>query len=346
MTDKKQRTIYIEVLRCIACFFVIVNHTVSTEITYHTFGASWLFLIAYFFLCKTAVPIFIMITGVLLLSKNETYSKTFKRIVRIVIVLFAVAVLYHLSYFGLKDGIIPSIKTMVLNVFQDGISNEFWYLYLYIGILIMIPLLRKMRSNLQESDYHYLLFISLLVNGLYPILSEYFPALNTVAKVDFTIFESYIAYLFFGDYVERYNRFSEKKHSIYAALVLLASLIVCTIITASTYLNDEEHLLWLDNITLATTFIPSCCIFIIIRNIIRYNPESKLGGVFTEIGQCTFGMYLISDIVIFRFKLIYRWMRDIISGIPAVLFYQLFVFIICYLIIKILRRIPFAKRII
>ena len=346
MTDNKKRTVYIDVLRCIACFFVIVNHTVSTEITYYTFGVPWLSLVAYFFLSKTAVPLFIMITGSLLLRKNETYFSTFKRVLRIVIVLVIVAIIYYFAYFGVKGGVIEIIKSVVLNVFQDGISNEFWYLYLYIGILIMMPLLRKMRSNMQERDYKYLIGISLFINGVYPLLAKLIPALNTVAQFDLAIFESSIAYLFFGDYVKRYDKFTEKKNSIYAAIIILISLVVCTAITSSTYLANQEYWLWLDNIALVTTFLPSCCVFILIRNLYINISDSIVGRVFTDIGQCTFGMYLISDIVILYFKFIYRGLRGIISGIPAVIFYEVFVFVLCYLIIKMLRIIPFVKKLI
>lgn len=339
-----KREIYIDVLRCIACFFVIVNHTASTEITYHTFGGAWIALIIWFFLSKTAVPIFVMITGTLLLQREEAYAKVFARIRKIVVLLFLVAVLYHLAYFGLKGGIIPSIKTMVLNVFQDGISNEFWYLYLYIGILLMMPLLRKMRENMQEKDYLYLLFLTFFIHGLYPLAARLFPVLNTVANVNVAIFDGYIGFLFFGDYIVRYNRFTEKKNSLFALTALLGSLVVCTGITSQAYLSMEQDYLWLDNVTLATTGVPACCIFVLVRNTVTTTAESKIGGVFTEIGQCTFAMYLISDVVIFKLKFLYTGMREIISGVPTVLLYEIVVFVTCYLIAKILRSIPAVKK--
>ena len=345
MVSNHKRVLYIDVLRCIACFFVIVNHTVSTEIPNHDFGCSWQFLITWFFLSKTAVPIFVIITGSLLLQKKEMYVGSFARVGRICVMLCFVSVLYQVVYRGIKISFVQLIKAATLNIFQDGISNAFWYLYLYIGILLMMPLLRSMRVNMQEKDYLYLLIITFLVNGLFPLMALACPILNTAANVNLAMFDSYIGYLFWGDYIVRYDKFSLKKHTIIAAILLMASLVLCTGITSYLYMANEQNFLLLDNVTLATTSIPACCIFVFVRNFVRFASGTRGGKFVTEVGQCTFAMYLVSDAVIYKLKFLYERLRIVISGIPAVLIYEIIVFLVCYLVARTLKSIPGVKKV-
>ena len=76
--EKKTKTAYLELLRIIACFFVIVNHTSSGIFLSRTPNdKTWWVSVTYFFACKVAVPIFLMISGTLMLGKIDDYKKYF-----------------------------------------------------------------------------------------------------------------------------------------------------------------------------------------------------------------------------------------------------------------------------
>ena len=62
---------YLDILRIIACFLVIVNHTDSRVFLRTSPSETWFLGLTYFFICKAAVPLFLMISGVLLLRKNR-----------------------------------------------------------------------------------------------------------------------------------------------------------------------------------------------------------------------------------------------------------------------------------
>ena len=81
MTTVKSREAFLDVLRIIACFFVIVNHT-NSDIFKSATPASltWFVSLTYFFISKIAVPIFFMISGYLLLNKADGYKKPFKEL--------------------------------------------------------------------------------------------------------------------------------------------------------------------------------------------------------------------------------------------------------------------------
>ena len=100
----KGKKIYIEVLRCIAIFFVIFNHTEEYGFDLYKETAETLPYIIYLtisILCKAAVPIFFMISGAMLLGKEESiktlYKKRVLRFLMVIIVVSACIVLYAVN---------------------------------------------------------------------------------------------------------------------------------------------------------------------------------------------------------------------------------------------------------
>lgn len=69
------RKVYLDFLRILACFLVIVNHTNSDIFLNSSIGITWFVSITYFFICKIAVPLFVMISGAVLLGKKDSYKK-------------------------------------------------------------------------------------------------------------------------------------------------------------------------------------------------------------------------------------------------------------------------------
>ncbi|HCW0182064.1 TPA: acyltransferase family protein, partial [Citrobacter freundii] len=78
-----QRVIYIDLLKILAVFLVIVNHTNSSVFVSLQPSITWFSSLVYFFVSKVAVPVFIMATGVLMLGNVSSYSKSYLRIKRI-----------------------------------------------------------------------------------------------------------------------------------------------------------------------------------------------------------------------------------------------------------------------
>ena len=72
---KDERIMYYDLLRIAACIFVVINHTIWFFDMYNKIPFStWMVSNAIFFICKIAVPIFIMLSGALLLEREESYK--------------------------------------------------------------------------------------------------------------------------------------------------------------------------------------------------------------------------------------------------------------------------------
>ena len=87
---KSNRIVYMDVLRVIACFSVIMIHS-SAQYVVKDIG-SFNFWVGNIFdgLARIGVPLFIMISGALMLDKNYQFStqKIIKHIIRMIVFLF------------------------------------------------------------------------------------------------------------------------------------------------------------------------------------------------------------------------------------------------------------------
>lgn len=95
----KQREPHIGLLRILACMMVIFNHT--NERGFFRYASDdigsieWAVNLIPSIVCKSAVPIFFMISGTLLLRKTESMKQTFLRIPRILLDLVLFSILYY-----------------------------------------------------------------------------------------------------------------------------------------------------------------------------------------------------------------------------------------------------------
>lgn len=156
-----RRELSFEIMRVISVFFVIFNHTGHNGyllFTQREIGSMqyWVYIFASIF-CLFSVPLYFMISGALLLEREESIRKVLKRIVRFIIVLFFISVVYYLV-----DVITGRIAFSFLGfwkqIYTSQVSTHLWFLYAYIVFLLCIPFLRAIVRNLDEKYYIYLFF--------------------------------------------------------------------------------------------------------------------------------------------------------------------------------------------
>ena len=146
------RRIYLDVLRVLASFLVCYNHSFA----YHLFleqeadGSiiSWLnvFLSA---ITTMDIPLFFLISGALLLGKQESYETVWKkRIQRILVLIFAACLVAYLLL-----GERPlSAGVFFRQLLSGTVHVSHWYLYAYLGYLIFLPILRKIANQITARD--------------------------------------------------------------------------------------------------------------------------------------------------------------------------------------------------
>lgn len=96
----KDKIVYMELLRVIAVVLVIFNHTRTRGYSLYTQTDDvfdWWASLACSIFCKVAVPVFFMISGGVILGRQESFSQIFKkRILRFLIVILLFTFLQYL----------------------------------------------------------------------------------------------------------------------------------------------------------------------------------------------------------------------------------------------------------
>ena len=144
---KKKKNITIEILRIIACFFVIVCHTYGWGFDKKIFDLTWFLSVAIYLISKTAVPIFFMISGALYLKKDYSYKEMFRKIIfRILVPLILFSALLYFK--ENRECSLTNLIKFFNKLLAGKILEHYWFLYTLIGLYLAIPFIRKMILNL------------------------------------------------------------------------------------------------------------------------------------------------------------------------------------------------------
>lgn len=198
----QERNIYISYLRVIATIFVVLIHA-STGFLYNFKADSFNWDYANWINSATrcAVPVFVTLSGVLLLPKDEGTMSFYKKRLPKLLYPFAFWTLIYLIYYFYRYTNFSALPLgQILRIAQDkilhGANAHLWYLYMIIGLYFTIPFLRKIikLASVREIEI-FLIFWALSMFVNYKIFYKYVP------KIDLTFFSGYVGYLVLGYYL-------------------------------------------------------------------------------------------------------------------------------------------------
>lgn len=346
ITDKNRKT-YLDIIKILAILFVLFNHSHW----YITSNNKYIFYIhsLLFYLCKMAVPLFIMSSGALLLKKEMSYRQIFlKRIIRILIPLLIVT---SLCYFFSSASIKDFIGTLFFNYDKMSFSPYWlWYLYMLIGLYLVTPFIYKMINNFSKRDYIVFIGLFVFLFGLIkmiPIISNIVlgNALTINSSFVVNFFSINIGYYVLGYFLDNKNI---SKNNVKVSLIILIISIILGSLFVSYGINEKK--LWYDNLVtydLVSVAIPTTCVFIIIKYYVsKYIIDNDFTIKIKKISNSVFGIYLFHPFII---SLIYnsKYLDGIINinTLYGVLLIDLFVFVALFIFVYYLRKINFLKKI-
>ena len=327
----KSRNIQLDIIRDIACFLVIVNHANSRIFTMLTPEAeTWWASISRFYLSKVAVPLFLMLTGYTLLDREEDFKKSLYRIGRIIMVIIFISAIYYINDVGLSGfNIFDYLKAIYKN--QTGPS--LWYLYTYLGLLVMLSFLMKIGTKISNKQLAVFLGISFVFFCVYPFVYEEFPEIQYNQLFNVHLFDGFIGYLFLGLFIKKVK---PKIHITFYVIFLVISNIVCVICSHSILVTGGENYLIYDNIFFPAIVIEAYCVFRILQSI---KINEKISKVVCYIAKTTFGIYLISDYLLIKMEPVYQWLCPKMNDLLAVMIYEIIVYMTGIVIVSVFNLI-------
>ncbi len=199
------RNWHIDLIKTIAMTLVVMQHAWSMlDLDDSSYG---LVCGAYRAISTVGVPLFVFVSGALLLPRKPEPLKVFykKRLNRLLIpfLLFA-SIMYMVSLFiGQYDWWDGEIKTALLqflpSLLENKINISHWFVHMLLVIYLLTPFLQRAISALSQREIECILLVWMA--GM--LLRQYYPALNVLAYT--SGLWKYLGVYIAGYYVIRYR---------------------------------------------------------------------------------------------------------------------------------------------
>ena len=175
--ETKKTIYYLSYVRALACVAIVILHTVDAAVILYgdklsSEARGSALSVVYFMMW--AVPCFVMVTGALLLQKNRkvTLKDVFcKYILRVLIALVVFSLLFALfDALMNKDGSGAGfLLTGLTNIVTGNGWAHMWYLYLLIGLYLLLVFYRAVANHISDKEYKYLLLVYFIFLSVLPL---------------------------------------------------------------------------------------------------------------------------------------------------------------------------------
>lgn len=173
------KIVFLEYLRVICAIAVVLDHIAIAAIHIFADDATVFEKCAYNGIqhwSHFAVPVFLMISGFLLLNPNKpidykkSISKYAKRMI-IVLLVIGTAFAYMELFFKNRSFAIYDIGEAIYNVLIGKTWDHMWYLYVLIGIYLVLPVLRSIFQSLPNNIIDTFLLILFIFSSVLPTIN-------------------------------------------------------------------------------------------------------------------------------------------------------------------------------
>lgn len=281
------RSPWIDVCRLIAMFGVVVIHIASPMFNqYHSISIdAFLTANAFNSLARVSVPLFTMLSGALLLGRDTSFSQAGSRILRVAIPLVFWSFIYVFWIDSWSEKPFDPLEA-ISAMLQAPVMYHLWFVYMIIGIYMLLPVLRVI-TNLLISDAKFAIYffvIWFVVNSI----TIYFP-IKLIQQLNLSNFLSWPGYFILGYYLTNSEWAVAISKRLNGLVFLLASLITF-------FLNWHLNSLSLTPIIIANDYfspnvvIASCAAFLWFRQVKIPNVLEKY---FSFMSSMTFPIYFM-----------------------------------------------------
>ena len=304
---KRERLLYLDFLRSLAIILVVFCHAI--ELFYpssynHTLSVSQMsFYIQtlFYLLSRLGVPIFLMITGVLMINSKEININLFykKYLLPLLLITELWIILNNLFYsFIFKiDLDVTSIINQMLFL-EPLMMKQMWYMPLILGIYLFIPFIKL---GIEKYTNDKIIFIPLclgiityfLIPTINILINAYSPeSITRSMNLDLSFIGGIGGiYIFTGYFL---NKFKIHFNTIILFLLFTITLLInvyCLLyLRSSSY--EYSNYIWYSNFF---TYLSSMSLFLIIKNIIGYSFCIK---IIFYISKISFAIFLIHMIIL------------------------------------------------
>lgn len=251
-------------------------------------------ILLYNTLSRFAVPCFVMLSGAFLLSDNRNgeYKYFYNKSVKTIIL---PTLIFTILYFLYSEAIVcaqivikgNSISEILLPVKQVIIGAPFyhmWYMYMIIGLYLLIPLIIQVKSSLGEKIFFRISIVLMLITSVSGWTST-FDLDWSIAKVI-----CYVGYLMIGYQLRKYNL--TKRNNVKAIFLIMLGTII---LLGLTYIQYQPSLMGIVKAVNKYSMVGNFNPLVVMASLLIFAGFSKMNINFhlRKIAPHTFNIYLI-----------------------------------------------------
>ena len=134
----RERDIALDIIKIAATVFVIKLHS----------GESGIFSEVFHYICGTAIPMFLMVSGALILNKDSVdFKYAGKKILNVLVIMALWCILLMAGKFVVSRELENPLKYAIGAMTQQGMLSHFWYLWMLVVMYLVSPILSRLSKD-------------------------------------------------------------------------------------------------------------------------------------------------------------------------------------------------------
>ncbi len=358
LTVPRPRVLWVDIVRAVSAFGVIFTHVTMIIVNYwdkkplvRGDEVWWTTSVFYAFLARSALGLFFMVSGYLLLpSQTDTFTFLKKRLWKLLVPLAFWGTFYILWHGDYPQDAVKAFKFILSSLASGDVEFHLWFMYTFIGLYLFAPILSIFIKNAKESDIWYYVAVWFLLGPIFGFL--YWMTGNFIALTQFGYFSGFIGFFLLGYLLGRRELDWKWILAIWLLLPLWAA--------AETWLMYRETKIekliadqWFDTLTVLVAPY-TALMFIALKGMgVRVQQKlaatSKIPAIWESLSRASLGIILSHVVVL-------EYMYQGVGGFhlapydfhPAlsVPIISIVSYVICFALVNLIQRIPVLRHIV
>ena len=346
----KKRVLYFSVLNVLACFGVVLLHCNGAAFWGFLKSKTWISANIIETLFYFPVPIFFMLSGATLLGYRKRYStreflqKRFMKTVLPFLFWSVIAMLYTMAFDGTFDW---NPAHIAINILHTRYMSIYWFFIALFAVYLSLPVLSAVEDKLKLQVYKYAIILGMIFVAVLPLA---FQLLQLGGPNEYNweltppIVGGYILFVLLGYYLSKVELTKKQRFFIYICGVAgaIVQFVGCWVLS---FKNG-----FVDTTFKGYTNLPSVTFAIAVFVWFKYLDYGRIlqkfpwfENIVNKLAGLTFGIYLIHGFIVYSLPAMIgfdarNWVWRTLGSIA--------IFIICGIIVWLLKKIPFIKRIV
>lgn len=331
--------------RLIAMLGVIVIH-VSAPIfyAYRTIGlGDFLTANALDSIARVAVPLFAMLSGALLLGRETSgaFRGVASRILKVAVPLAFWSVL-HVFWICYWQGLPLSIPSALAQAFNGPVMYHLWFVYMIIGVYIVLPILQPLSAALLASRHFAAYFFAIWFVTNAARIYHYEPVLNHLALTDFLHWPGYFLLGYYLSHSEGVKKLATWYSAVVFVLASIATFLISWYLNAKSPTPDETALIYFS----PNVVIASVAAFMLIGKIRLSAKVAKPVAFFSGLVFPVYFMHLLVIELIKSGLFGFTLPLSTMPALGAIVSVSVCAFVISLVIAALSRLVPYSSRLV